>query len=427
MRWRLLRLLVPLVALSGCSLLFIVFARRHSSDSSWNEATTGEARGTGKELTVAVVWPPDGNRSFPDGIQLAFEEITADKEYQLSAHRLGLQLDLSEYTSPASKEHKLNTHIRLKRYIDGNDSSGETGTALARRIATDPNIIAVLGHRISASAIPASLTYEDHGILFVSPGATIPVLTEHDFHFTFRLTPSDREIAAKLAFFAASKGWKRIGMYFAGSQGGESFSKEFITAASEHSLTLNFVHSYPTYETDWNNQRATRKIDFRPMVGLDSENLVDAVMIVDQMPRGAKLVRDLRTMGFSGPILATDKFDSAELWERAGVASNNVYVGSAVDPTAGTQKYKDFSVRFRRRYGSDPGYYASQGYEALYLLANAIRDAQSTEPIAFATSMRNSKWNLLFGLCSFTPTGDIVGRHISVKQLTNGVFSTQPD
>jgi branched-chain amino acid transport system substrate-binding protein len=150
-------------------------------------------------------------------------------------------------------------------------------------------------------------------------------------------------------------------------------------------------------------------------------------MVADQLPRAAKLVMDLRKMGMNKPIIANDKLDSGYLWDLAHEAANNVYVASTVDPSATTDRFLEFKRRFHKCWGEDPGYGASQGYEALMMLADAVRESDSADPLVVASTLRAyNKWKGLFGKYGFAQNGDIEGRHISIKRLENDHFTTVP-
>lgn len=72
---------------------------------------------------------------------------------------------------------------------------------LARKLATDSGVVAVIGHYTSDTALPASLIYETGNKLFLATGATVPSLTEHGFKKVFRMIPSDRDIAHNISSF----------------------------------------------------------------------------------------------------------------------------------------------------------------------------------------------------------------------------------
>src|SRR4051812_10624640 len=112
-----------------------------------------------KGLTVALVWPPNRESGFIEGAMLAFDENNA-------------------------AGNTLSKRIRIRMFKE-NDSVD--GTRVAQEIASYPDVVAVLGHESSSSAIGASVVYENHGILFIAPNPTSPRLTIHGFQYVFRM------------------------------------------------------------------------------------------------------------------------------------------------------------------------------------------------------------------------------------------------
>lgn len=337
-------------------------------------------------FTVAVVWPPHSSVSLIEGIQLAFEEIPADSV--------------------------LSGKMKLQVFTETEDNG-----ALARQIADVPDVLAVIGHEFDSTTIPASITYEDNGMLFLAPKSTDIRLTGHQFKYVFRLTPEDRAMTSALADFAVTRGWKRVGTLYGRADHGESAQKQFLTASGRSGLEIPFMRSF-FHERFWQRQ------DFREMIGTFREAQFDAIMLADQLPWAAKLLMDMDLMGVSQPVIATDKLDSMQVWQYASTAANNLYVASTVDPASTEPAYVAFRERFRKRFGVPPGYGATQGYESMMLLINAITKSGSADPIVVSTTLRTNPWMGLFGEFSFDADGDVVGRSISIKRQQDGKFTT---
>jgi len=224
-------------------------------------------------------------------------------------------------------------------------------------------------------------------------------------------------MTSALANFALTRGWRQIGALYGRSDHGESATKHFLTAAGGMGLEVEFMRSF-FHEPLWQRQ------DFREMVATFRSEPVSALMLADQLPWAAKLLKDMATMGVSQPILATDKLDSMQVWQIAGTAANNLYVASAVNPESQHPTYLAFRDRFRKRFGVPPGYGSAQGYEAMNLVINAITRSGSADPIVVATTLRTNPWQGLFGEFTFDEAGDVNGRKISIKRLQDGAFAT---
>jgi ABC-type branched-subunit amino acid transport system substrate-binding protein len=371
---------LALAAVLGVSLFYLKIVRASYLGTSETKRLTEDWAENG--LSVGIVWPKNHESSFVEGVQVALAEINA-------------------------RGGPLAGKVRLRMFEEREGSNG----AEAADVAARGDIVAVIGHH--DSAIPASLIYEKQGILFLTPKSTTPRLTTHGFQYVFRLTPDDRAIAQAQARFAVKLGAKRIGVLYARTSHGESYVPRFLEKARDEKLQIAFCRSYLPHE------RHAR--DLRPLIAEVIKEDFDAIVIADQVPRAARLVRDLDRMGVKKPILGSDKMDSAELWQ---VAGENVYVASAVDPSSSIPAYLTFKESFKSQHGLDPGYGASQGYEALWLLADAAMVSRTADPLIMATTLRLNSWKGMFGEFSFTRQGDVIGRRISVKRMQNGNLMT---
>lgn len=341
-------------------------------------------------VKVVVPWPQDGRMSLIEGVTLALEELNA------SSSPLAGRVHVEFINEPiVAKDHG----------------------AIARRIARDPAVMAVIGHESSEAAIAAAVTYEDHGVLYLSPKATLARLTEHGFAYTFRLVPDDADFAEALARFAKKQGWNRIGVFYGRFEQGEALARWFPNYATQMGLV-------PAYYRSYMPARDYRRQDFRELLATMRTESTDAILLSDQLPWAAKVLVDMQAMGFTQPILAGDKLDSSDAWRLAGTAANNLYLASAVDPDSTDPEFQAFRNRFFARFKSYPGYGSSQGYEAFTLFIKATERSQSVDPIVVATTLKTSEWTGLFGKFKFSTDGAIVGRHVIIKRMQDGVFKT---
>jgi branched-chain amino acid transport system substrate-binding protein len=343
-----------------------------------------------KSVRIVVPWPKDGRISLTEGVTLALEELNA---------------------STSALAGRINVE-----FIDDPVVDSDHGR-IARGIAADNDVVAVIGHEQSESAITSAVSYEHAGILFLSPKASLSRLTEHGFQYTFRLVPDDASFAEALAHFAARRGWKKLGVFYGRFEQGEALASWFPLYAVRDALTPLYYRSYLP-ASDYRRQ------DFRALLATMRTVETDAILLADQLPWAAKVLVDMQAMGFTQPILAGDKLDSSDAWRLAGTAANNLYVASAVDPDSKEADYLAFHRRFFDRFKTNPGYGASQGYEAFNLFVRAAERSQSIDPVVIATTLKTNEWRGIFGPFAFTTDGAITGRKVIIKRMRDGVFTT---
>jgi branched-chain amino acid transport system substrate-binding protein len=359
------------------------YEARTAAGEAWNE----------RGFAIAVVWPERDRPDFVEGVKLAWEETDHGKG------PLAGKIRLREYTESESRE--------------------ESG--LAMKVAMASDVMAVLGHAVPEHVVPASLVYERHSVLFITPQATDPRSTNHRFQYVFRLTPNDEQIARVLARFAENRGFKRVGVLYARTDHGETASRAFVTHAAQRGVRLAFLRSYHPVKGDW------RTRDFRQLAAEVRSFVFDALLVADALPAGGKLVHDLVRMGVTQPILGTDKLDPDGLRQIAGEhAARSVFAATAFDPSSTTPEYQSFRERFKKRYNAEPNYAAAQGYESFMLAAHASVASRTAAPLVLATTIRlASSWTGLFGAFSFRHDGDMTGRRIAIARVADGRLTTE--
>jgi branched-chain amino acid transport system substrate-binding protein len=153
-RIRFLTLITVLLFIYSCDFYFTPKA---------DERSRRAAAGKG-DVVIGIVETSADPSLFTEGVKLAAEEI--NNEGGLFGRKLRLEIRDDERT--------------IKQ-----------GQFVAKELAKNPEVIAVVGHRYPGIAIPASIIYEKYGILFISPGASNPDYIQYGGNLTFTNIPSD--------------------------------------------------------------------------------------------------------------------------------------------------------------------------------------------------------------------------------------------
>lgn len=367
-----------------CGMLCLTSCLSSKTSSERRAARAAEARG---EIVIGVVDTSTAPSLFLEGIALAVD-------------------DLNQHGGVLGR--KITTLLA--------DDRGEIdkGQQVAKKFAGNQDVIAVVGHRYSSVAIPVSVIYEQHGILFMSPGAAHPNLTRYKGTFTFRNIPSDEEIGQQAAEFAYRHGFRKIVIFYERDDASKRLSEIFYTRADSLGIEIPTTRSYfAEWETDFRNTLSDVKKDY----------IFDAMFIAGRLPTAGMLIRQARDMGITVPFLGSDGLDSPQLWTDAGRAAEGTMVATVFDPKQPTRLTRDFVKRFTEQYGVEPDTWAAQGYDAIQVLAYAIERNGSTVPIVMASTLRFlDRWEGVTGSYAFTLNGDITGKSIFFKIAKNGGF-----
>ena len=284
---------------------------------------------------------------------------------------------------------------------------------ISRKIAKNKNIMAVIGHRNSSAAIPASIIYEKAGILFISYGANAPGLTQYSVHYTFRNIPTNNDYGIAIADFIHKKGLKKIMLFHDRDMTqrnlADIFKKEAVTRGIEVAATRSYFR----------NEK-----DFKELVNsLQEKEGVDSVALFGLMPAAAYLLKEMEEMGVKLPIFGGGGMDYPDLFTIAGNSAEGVTLPTVFNPLYPDQKTRTFVKKFQKRFNLTPDKWAAQGYDAVSLLAHTIQKSGSLIPAVLASYLRFMEpWHAITGTYSFIPQGDIKDKEIFFKKVQNGKF-----
>ena len=108
--------------------------------------------------------------------------------------------------------------------------------------------------------------------------------------------------------------------------------------------------------------------------------------------------------------------------QAAGAAAEGLVTSASWVITDPTPENQAFVQNYRVAYGIDPNIWAAQSYATLYILAEAIANAQSTDSTAIRDAMANiTDFDTVLGKFSFDAVGDAV-YDLMILTVENGKF-----
>ena len=285
---------------------------------------------------------------------------------------------------------------------DGGDP--KQGTAAAQKLV-DSKVAGVVGHLNSGTSIPASKIYSDAGIPQISPSATNPKYTRQGFKTTFRLVADDVHLGGTLGKYAVTqlKG-KSIAVIDDRTAYGQGVAREFTEQAKR--LGVKVVAS------EFTTDKAT---DFSSILTNIRASKADAVFYGGYSPQGGPLLKQMRALGISGPLLGGDGICSSETANLSQISGDlNTFCtqgGSMLDRSDKGQK---FAQRYRAEYKRDPLTYAAAFYDGMHMLAAAIESTQSTDTKKVVQAIANGKYAGVTGEFSYDAKHDLKSSAVTV-------------
>ncbi|PXW29222.1 branched-chain amino acid ABC transporter substrate-binding protein [Paraburkholderia caballeronis] len=320
-----------------------------------------------------------------NGARLAIEEINA-KGLTINGQKVTLQLDAQD---------------------DAADP--RTATQVAQKLVDD-KVVAVVGHLNSGASIPASKIYSDAGIVQISPSSTNPAYTRQGFKTTYRVVATDAQQGPALADYAA-KGLnvKSVAIVDDSTAYGQGLANEFEKTAK--SLGLKVLSH------DATNDKA---VDFRAILTKIKGENPDAIMYGGMDATGGPFAKQAKQLGLRAKVLAGDGVCTESLAQLAGAAADNVVcsqAGMALEKMAGGAA---FSAKYQKRFGHPIEFDAPFTYDAVYIVVDAMKRANSTDAAKILAQIPGTNYNGVIGTTAFDAKGDLQHGVISLYNYKAG-------
>jgi branched-chain amino acid transport system substrate-binding protein len=251
-------------------------------------------------------------------------------------------------------------------HADDGADRGQTVNIFQRLIRQD-KVVAILGPTLSNSAFAADPIAQQAGIPVIASSNTAPNLTKIG-DFIFRTSvPEDQVFPTVLRYAVQKHGIKKVALIYglddALTRGAHDVQKKSV---ADLGLEQVGIESYQRGDVDFSAQLTKLRAQ-KP----------DAIILGTLAEEAAAILRQARQLGFDDKVvfIGCNANISAKLFELAGPAANGIIVGAAWFAGYDSPRSKAFVEAYRKRYSSTPDIYAAQGYDAAYLLAEAIRRA----------------------------------------------------
>ena len=287
---------------------------------------------------------------------------------------------------------------KIKLELVGEDDAADpkTGTAVAQKLV-DAKVVAVVGHLNSGVSIPASKIYSDAGITQISPSSTNPDYTKQGFKTTYRVVATDAQQGPALANYAAkSLHAKSVAIVDDATAYGKGLADEFEKTAK--AAGVNVVAREAT------NDKAT---DFKAILTKIKGKKPDVIMYGGMDATGGPFAKQAKELGITSKIVGGDGVCTDKVAELAGDAVTNIICSEAGLALSKMETGADFEKRYQARFNSPVQIYAPFTYDAVMVIVDAMKRANSTEPAAILAEMPKTNYKGVIGNIAFDEKGDM--------------------
>jgi branched-chain amino acid transport system substrate-binding protein len=259
---------------------------------------------------------------------------------------------------------------QIQLVVEDDQGLPAQAATVATKLINQDKVHAILGEVASSNSIAAAKIIQPAGIPMITPASTNPEVTQigdYIFRVCF-IDPFQGAVMAKFAYntLGARKAAILLDTNAAYSRGLTQVFRENFTKLGGQ------VVQEQSYTQD--------DRDFNPMLTAIRTSNPDVIYIPGYYGQVGVIAKQARQQGIKTVMLGGDGWDAPPLWELGGDALNGSFISnhySVDDPSPAIQK---FVSEFKARYGGTvPDAMAALGYDAMRVLADAIKRAGTVE------------------------------------------------
>ena len=381
------------VSIAAAVVLLIACGKKQDGEAGAGASAAKAAAAPASEATIVKIGhaaPLTGGiahlgKDNENGARLAVEEINT-QGLTIDGHKIQLQLDAQD---------------------DAADP--KTGTAVAQKLVDD-HVVAVVGHLNSGVSIPASKIYSDASIVQISPSSTNPAYTQQGFKTTYRVVATDAQQGPALADYATKAlGAKRIAIVDDATAYGKGLADEFAKTVEASGAKI--------VAREATNDRAT---DFRAILTKIKSVQPDVIMFGGMDATGGPFTKQAAALGIRAKILGGDGVCTDKVGELAGTAVQNLVCSEAGLALSKMDKGADFEKKYVDRFHTPVQIYAPFTYDAVYVIVDAMKRANSIEAPKVLAAMPSTDYNGVIGHIAFDDKGDLKEGAITLYDFKDG-------
>jgi len=301
-----------------------------------------------------------------------------------------------------------NIHVNVIGFDDL--AEPEEAVKVAREIANDQDIIAVVGNKNSVTLEAAGSVYEKNSLSFITTSATNYSLSQKGWKGFFRLCANDKvqaQVAAKFAYDDLKL--RNLCMVHDETSYGLPLGHEFKRFAVKLGAKVDMVKLIPC---------GTK--DVKKIVNDIKKSGVEGVYFALTEIESSVMAREMLAQNAPQIILGTDGSSGSKFPELAGDAAEGAYMTYAAGFPGKTRKGRELLSQYEVRHGTYP-VYTLETFDAVGLIMKVLRDDDSVQREQISMRIRQTTpWEGASGIIDFHESGNRKNQEVSIWQVKNG-------
>ncbi len=270
------------------------------------------------------------------------------------------------------------------------EAKNELGVQIAQELVNKENVVASVGFINTGVALAAQRFFQEAEIPVFNNVATGSVIAkqfvapEHKANYIFRNAANDTIQSAMIADEAVKRqGFKKPAILADSTNYGQLGKTDLTTALAKSGITPVATEKFNIGDTDMTSQLLKAK-----------EAGADVILTYAIGPELAQIANGMAKLGWKVPMIGSWTLSMASFIDTAGPNGDGAMMPQTFIQMPTTPKRKAFIEAYQKAYNVDripSPVSAAQGYDSIYLLAAAIKQAGGTDGRKIREALENLK------------------------------------
>ncbi|MFC4532762.1 branched-chain amino acid ABC transporter substrate-binding protein [Sphaerisporangium dianthi] len=307
----------------------------------------------------------------------------------------------------------LGRKLELKVADDACDA--QTAVAGANKLVAEGVDVSVGGY-CSGATLPTLPVFGKTNIPMIIPAANSQELVDQRLKHVFMINGTGTQQATAAMAWIVKQGAKSAALVHDNT----SYSKDIAVR------TQKLLDESGGPETAILEAVTPKESDYSANIHNIMAKNPDFVYWTGYFQEGGLIIRQLRQAGYKGAIMVGDGSVSEKLAEIAGPeAAEGVYATMTQTPDT-LQGAETWIADYNKKFGSNPGPYSNQSYDAVRLAAEAVKKAGSTDGAKVIAALEGIDGFPMFsGPLKFTPDHTLSSGGFQILVVKSGKFALQ--
>jgi len=283
---------------------------------------------------------------------------------------------------------------KFQEVVVDDQGNTSTGVSVVTKLITEDKVTAIVGAWHSSVAVAQSKIANDYKVPFLLHYSWADEITAAHSDFVFRVSPYNSQIAQLMMPFIKKQGYKHVAVMAEDSAYGTGFADGMKAAAEPEGVQVT-IRVFPAQAMDLSPQLLELKALTPP---------IDLLVIAAVYQPMYLIPKQAREVGLNCDLMAGWDYPgwSPEYWETTGESGVGVFY-----PTFSSKKLTlsplgaHFKEAYKAAYGHEPPIYAYYLYDEVMMIAEAIKKANSADPVKVAETLKTLEFDGTTGKIKF--------------------------